>query len=72
MKKFLMVGVLAVGAALLSQQQASAWHKWNFSVGLNIATVIFNLVVGGVALYMMARTLSWRRLRTAQAEEAAS
>jgi uncharacterized membrane protein YbhN (UPF0104 family) len=44
-----------------------------FSVGLNIATVIFNVVLGGIALYMMARTLSWRRLRTAQqAEEAAS
>jgi uncharacterized membrane protein YbhN (UPF0104 family) len=58
---FLFAGEAVSKAALLA-----------FSVGLNIATVIFNLVVGGVALYMMARTLSWRRLRTAQAEEAAS
>jgi uncharacterized membrane protein YbhN (UPF0104 family) len=58
---FLFAGEAVSKAALLA-----------FSVGLNIATVIFNLVVGGIALYMMARTLSWRRLRTAQAEEAAS
>ena len=42
-----------------------------FSVGLNIATVVFNVVLGAVALYGMARTLSWRRVRAAQAEEAA-
>jgi len=40
------------------------------SVGMNIATVVFNLVLGGLALYAMARTLSWRRVRAAQAEEA--
>lgn len=43
-----------------------------FSVGMNIATVVFNLVLGGVALYAMARTLSWRRVRAAQAEDAAA
>jgi glycosyltransferase 2 family protein len=43
-----------------------------FSVGLNIATVVFNVVLGGLALYAMARTISWRRLRAAQAEEAAT
>ena len=58
---FLFAGEAVSKAALLA-----------FSVGLNIATVILNVVVGGVALYLMARTLSWRRLRTAQAEEAAS
>jgi uncharacterized membrane protein YbhN (UPF0104 family) len=42
-----------------------------FSVGANIAMVVFNVVVGGLALYAMARTLSWRRVRAAQAEEAA-
>ena len=42
-----------------------------FSVGLNIATVVFNVVLGGLALYGMARTLSWRRVRAAQAKEAA-
>jgi uncharacterized membrane protein YbhN (UPF0104 family) len=40
-----------------------------FSVGMNVALVVFNLVVGGIALFMMARTLSWRRLKRAQAEE---
>jgi uncharacterized membrane protein YbhN (UPF0104 family) len=58
---FLFAGEAVSKAALLA-----------FSVGLYIATVIFNVVLGGVALYLMARTLSWRRLRTAQAEEAAS
>jgi glycosyltransferase 2 family protein len=58
---FLFAGEAVSKAALLA-----------FSVGLNIATVVFNLVLGGIALYLMARTLSWRRLRTAQAEEAAS
>ena len=28
-----------------------------FSVGMNIALVVFNLVLGGVALFLMARTL---------------
>jgi uncharacterized membrane protein YbhN (UPF0104 family) len=40
-----------------------------FSVGMNIALVVFNLACGLVALFMMARTISWRRLRTAQAAE---
>jgi uncharacterized membrane protein YbhN (UPF0104 family) len=42
-----------------------------FSVGMNIATVVFNLALGAISLYAMARTLSWRRVRAAQAEEAA-
>jgi len=43
-----------------------------FSVGMNIATVIFNLVLGLFALYAMARTFSFRRVRSAaQAEDAA-
>ncbi len=36
-----------------------------FSVGMNIASVAFNVIVGGAAMYMMARTLSWKRLRSA-------
>src|SRR5437764_10386456 len=36
-KKFLMVGVLALGGLALSQQQASAWSKFNMSIGLNIS-----------------------------------
>ena len=58
---FLFAGEAVSKAALLA-----------FSVGLNIATTVFSVVLGGIALYLMARTLSWRRLRTAQAEEAAS
>jgi glycosyltransferase 2 family protein len=42
-----------------------------FSVGMNIAVVIFNLVVGGIAMFLMARTVSWRRLRGAEAAEQA-
>jgi uncharacterized membrane protein YbhN (UPF0104 family) len=41
-----------------------------FSVGMNIAIVVFNVVLGAVALFVMARTLSWKRLRTEQAEDA--
>jgi len=40
-----------------------------FSVGANIALVVFNVTAGLIALYMLARTFSWRRLRTAQAAE---
>ena len=40
-----------------------------FSVGMNIATVVFNVIVGAFALYGMARTLSWRRV-SAEREEA--
>jgi len=40
-----------------------------FSVGMNIAVVVFNLLLGGAAMWRMARTLSWRRLRTARAQE---
>ena len=35
MKKFLMIGALALGLAAVSGQEASAWIKCNFSVGLN-------------------------------------
>ena len=57
---FLFAGQAVSKAALLA-----------FSVGMNIATVVFNLVIGALALYGMARTLSWRRVRAAQAEDAA-
>jgi|SRR5579864_528716 len=33
-----------------------------FSVGVNVALTVFNLVLGLTAIYLMARTLSWRRL----------
>ncbi len=35
MKKFLTIGALALGLAAFSQQEASAWIKCNFSIGLN-------------------------------------
>jgi glycosyltransferase 2 family protein len=35
-----------------------------FSVGMNIALVVFNLIAGMIALFMMARTLSWKRMRS--------
>ena len=41
-----------------------------FSVGANIALVVFNLAAGLLALFLMARTVSWRRIRTAQAQGA--
>ena len=40
-----------------------------FSVGMNIALVITNLVCGLVAIGMMARTLSFKRLRVAEAAD---
>jgi uncharacterized membrane protein YbhN (UPF0104 family) len=43
-----------------------------FSVGMNVALVVFNLVWGMVALFMMARTLRWSGLKKAKAAEEAS
>jgi uncharacterized membrane protein YbhN (UPF0104 family) len=34
-----------------------------FSVGMNIALTAFNLVLGAAAIGLMARTLSWKRVR---------
>ncbi|MSQ95730.1 MAG: hypothetical protein EXR98_14410 [Gemmataceae bacterium] len=36
MKKFLAVGILAIGLIAMSQNQASAWVKWNIGVGANL------------------------------------
>jgi uncharacterized membrane protein YbhN (UPF0104 family) len=55
---------------LFKGQAVSRTALLAFSVGANIAQVVFNVVIGGVALYAMARTISWRRIRAAQAEEA--
>jgi uncharacterized membrane protein YbhN (UPF0104 family) len=43
-----------------------------FSVGMNVALVVFNLVVGLTALFMMARTLRWKGIKQAKAAEEAS
>jgi glycosyltransferase 2 family protein len=34
-----------------------------FSVGMNIALVVFNVLLGAVAIALMTRSLSWRKLR---------
>ncbi|HEY7537483.1 MAG TPA: lysylphosphatidylglycerol synthase transmembrane domain-containing protein [Gaiellaceae bacterium] len=39
-----------------------------FSVGMNIAIVVFNLVLAAVAIFLMARTFRWRRLRVHAAQ----
>ncbi len=44
----------------------------SFSVGMNIAIVVANVVLGAIALLVMARTLRWRKLAAAQKEEAAA
>jgi len=41
----------------------------SFSVGMNIALVVFNVVLGFAALFLLARTLRWRRLADAQKHE---
>jgi uncharacterized membrane protein YbhN (UPF0104 family) len=40
-----------------------------FSVGMNIAVVLFSVLLGGFAMFMMARTISWRRLRHTEGQE---
>src|SRR5207253_3019959 len=37
MKKFFVICGLALALSAVSQQQASAWHKFCFSVGLNVS-----------------------------------
>jgi uncharacterized membrane protein YbhN (UPF0104 family) len=41
----------------------------SFSVGMNIALVAVNVLVGFAALFLMARTLRWRKLADAQKAE---
>lgn len=36
MNKFLLSGLLAVGALVASQQTAQAWFQWKFSAGVNM------------------------------------
>jgi uncharacterized protein (TIRG00374 family) len=51
---------------LLFEGEASKTLILSFSVGMNIALVVANLVLGFAALALMARTLSWKRLRRRQ------
>ncbi len=39
-----------------------------FSVGMNIALVVFNVVAGAIAIFAMARTFRWKRLRVHAAQ----
>jgi hypothetical protein len=38
---------------------------------MNIAVVAFNLLLGAFAMWMMARTVSWKRIRAAHTQEQA-
>lgn len=40
-----------------------------FSVGMNVAVVAFSVLIGGISMYLMARTISWRKLHAARAAE---
>jgi uncharacterized membrane protein YbhN (UPF0104 family) len=54
---------------LFADEAVSKTALLAFSVGMNVALVVFNLVVGLIALFMMARTFRWKGLRAAQAAE---
>ena len=54
---------------LLFEGEASRTLILSFSVGMNIALVVCNLVLGFAAFALMARTLSWKRLRRRQQAE---
>jgi uncharacterized membrane protein YbhN (UPF0104 family) len=56
--------------ALFDKQPISRSLLLAFSVGMNIALVVFNLAIGLLALALMARTLSWKRLRLRAQETA--
>ena len=56
MKKFLVIGLLAISAMALSQQQASAWINSRFGVGMN-----WDFQAGG-------NSLLWGLVRSAQSE----
>lgn len=59
------------GLTVYALHEHSASAVLSFSVGMNIALVVVNVVVGFAALFLMARTLSWRRLAAAQKAESA-
>jgi uncharacterized membrane protein YbhN (UPF0104 family) len=52
------------------QGEFSTTRLLSFSVGMNIALVVFNLVVGLVAIAVMARTLKWKTLASSAEAEA--
>jgi uncharacterized protein (TIRG00374 family) len=54
---------------LFRGEAASRTLLISFSVGMNIALVVCNVVLGAIALLLMARTLSWKRLKLRQTAE---
>ena len=54
---------------LFRGEAASRTLLVSFSVGMNIALVVCNVALGAIALLLMARTLSWKRLKVRQAAE---
>ena len=56
-------------AFLFRNQHISESLLLAFSVGMNIAVVVASLLLGAFAMYMMARTVSWKRIKQAKAQE---
>jgi hypothetical protein len=57
------------GLSVYALHEHSTSAVLSFSVGMNIALVVVNVTVGFTALFLMARTLRWRRLAAAQKAE---
>ena len=57
------------GLTVYALHERSASAEVSFSVGMNIALVVVNVLVGFAVLFLMARTLRWRRITDAQKQE---
>jgi uncharacterized membrane protein YbhN (UPF0104 family) len=60
------------GLTVFALHERSASAEVSFSVGMNIAVTGASVVIGFAALFLMARTLRWRRLANKQKEESAT
>jgi uncharacterized protein (TIRG00374 family) len=60
------------GLTVFALHERSASAEVSFSVGMNIAVTVASVVIGFAALFLMARTLRWRRLANKQKEESAT
>ena len=56
--------------AYVFRDEFSVTSVISFSVGMNIALVVLNVVLGFAALFWLARTLRWRRLADAERDAA--
>ena len=52
--------------------EASRSALLSLSVGMKLTILVVNLLIGFIALFLMARTLDWRVLRRRRDEEAAA